>query len=31
MFPFQLIATDVATQQGLRQVYKSEHGILYQS
>lgn len=30
MFPFQLIATDVATQQGLQQVYKSEHGILYQ-
>lgn len=30
MLPFQLIATDVATQQGLRQVYKSEHGILYQ-
>ncbi|HEY9601568.1 MAG TPA: site-specific DNA-methyltransferase [Allocoleopsis sp.] len=30
MLPFQLIATDVATQRGLQQVYKSEHGILYQ-
>ncbi|MBW4557026.1 MAG: site-specific DNA-methyltransferase [Trichormus sp. ATA11-4-KO1] len=30
MLPFQLIATDVATQQGLQQVYKSEYGILYQ-
>ncbi|MEA5551035.1 site-specific DNA-methyltransferase [Anabaena cylindrica UHCC 0172] len=30
MLPFQLIATDVATQQGLKQVYKSEYGILYQ-
>ncbi|HAG84516.1 MAG TPA: site-specific DNA-methyltransferase [Cyanobacteria bacterium UBA12227] len=30
MLPFQLIATDVATQQGLQQVYMSEHGILYQ-
>lgn len=30
MLPFQLIATDVATQQELQQVYKSEHGILYQ-
>lgn len=31
MLPFQLIATDVATQQGLQQVYMSEHGILYQA
>jgi site-specific DNA-methyltransferase (adenine-specific) len=30
MLPFQLITSDVATQQGLQQVYKSEHGILYQ-
>ncbi|MEH2087297.1 DNA-methyltransferase [Nostoc sp.] len=30
MLPFQLIATDVATQQGLQQIYKSEYGILYQ-
>lgn len=30
MLPFQLIATDVAIQQGIQQVYKSEHGILYQ-
>ncbi len=30
MLPFQLIPTDVAIQEGLRQVYKSEHGILYQ-
>ncbi|MBP5975638.1 site-specific DNA-methyltransferase [Brasilonema sp. CT11] len=30
MLPFQLIATSVATQQGLRQVYTSKHGILYQ-
>ncbi|MFQ4145920.1 site-specific DNA-methyltransferase [Chlorogloeopsis sp. ULAP02] len=30
MLPFQLIATDVATQQGLQQVYISEYGILYQ-
>ncbi|MHC5595863.1 MAG: DNA-methyltransferase [Nostoc sp.] len=30
MLPFQMIATDVATQQGLKQVYKSEYGILYQ-
>ncbi|WGV27408.1 DNA-methyltransferase [Halotia branconii] len=30
MLPFQLITTSVATQQGLRQVYMSEHGILYQ-
>jgi site-specific DNA-methyltransferase (adenine-specific) len=29
MLPFQLIATDVAIQQGLQQVYMSEHGILY--
>lgn len=30
MLPFQAIAPDAATQQGLRQVYMSEHGILYQ-
>lgn len=30
MLPFQAIAPDVATQQGLRQVYMSDHGILYQ-
>ncbi|MBE9124996.1 MULTISPECIES: DNA-methyltransferase [unclassified Coleofasciculus] len=30
MLPFQLIPTDVATQQGLQQVYVSKHGILYQ-
>ncbi|MBD0344304.1 MAG: site-specific DNA-methyltransferase, partial [Coleofasciculus sp. Co-bin14] len=30
MLPFQLIATDVATQQGLKPVYTSEYGILYQ-
>jgi site-specific DNA-methyltransferase (adenine-specific) len=29
MLPFQLIATDVAIEQGLQQVYKSEYGILY--
>ncbi|MBD1889166.1 site-specific DNA-methyltransferase [Coleofasciculus sp. FACHB-SPT9] len=30
MLPFQLIATDVAIQQELQQVYISEHGIFYQ-
>jgi len=30
MFPFQLIEASVATQQGLKQVYMSQHGILYQ-
>lgn len=30
MLPFQLIATNVATQQGLKQVYTSEYGVLYQ-
>ncbi|WP_013322099.1 DNA-methyltransferase [Gloeothece verrucosa] len=30
MLPFQLIATSVATQQGLEQVYMSDYGILYQ-
>ncbi len=30
MLPFQLIANDAATEQGLQQVYQSEHGILYQ-
>ena len=30
MLPFQLIASDIATQQGLKQVYNSEYGILYQ-
>ncbi|MEH1819514.1 MAG: DNA methyltransferase [Nostoc sp.] len=30
MLPFQAIAPDVATQQGLQQVYISEYGILYQ-
>ncbi|MBD2446366.1 site-specific DNA-methyltransferase [Nostoc sp. FACHB-152] len=30
MLPFQVITPDVATQQGLQQVYMSQHGILYQ-
>jgi site-specific DNA-methyltransferase (adenine-specific) len=30
MLPFQAIAPESATQQGLQQVYLSEHGILYQ-
>lgn len=30
MLPFQAIAPDTAVQQGLRQVYTSQHGILYQ-
>ncbi len=30
MLPFQAIAPDVVTQQGLQQVYMSDHGILYQ-
>lgn len=30
MLPFQEVAPNIATQQGLQQVYQSEHGILYQ-
>jgi len=30
MLPFQVITPETATQQGLKQVYLSEHGILYQ-
>lgn len=30
MLPFEVIAPDVAVQQGLQPIYKSEHGILYQ-
>jgi len=30
MLPFEAISPDFATQQGLQQVYRSEHGILYQ-
>jgi site-specific DNA-methyltransferase (adenine-specific) len=30
MFPLQQIEASVATEQGLRQVYRSQHGILYQ-
>ncbi|MBD2437502.1 site-specific DNA-methyltransferase [Nostoc sp. FACHB-110] len=30
MLPFQVITPDIATQQGLQQVYMSKHGILYQ-
>lgn len=30
MLPFEAIAPDGISQQGLQQVYKSKHGILYQ-
>jgi site-specific DNA-methyltransferase (adenine-specific) len=30
MFPFESIAPNLATQPGLQQVYRSQHGILYQ-
>lgn len=30
MLPFEAIGSDVATEQGLQQVYKSDYGILYQ-
>ncbi len=30
MLPFQEVASNIANQQGLQQIYQSEHGILYQ-